>query len=168
MQEGEVLGPKPRTTAPPWEPVKSSNTTNLVQRLHTHHPIMQIFWMFKKSFNCSSLLRCTGHYRIRIIKAHYAMIAECKKRNKQAEGNITHTPLHRRSRDAAASRRHQNGIAFLSQRQTTLQQLGLSLNIVLRFIYTHADAEIYVQKKNKNRNLRVPSVRKCICNSHDF
>lgn len=144
MQEGEVLGPKPRPTAPPWEPVKSSNTTNLV-RLHTHHPPsnMQMFCMFKKSFNCSSSLRCTGQYRMRIIKAHYAMIAECKKRNKQAEGNITHTPLHRCSRDAAASRRHQNGVAFLSQRQTTLQQLGLSLNIVLRFIYTHADDVLY-------------------------
>lgn len=38
-----------------------------------------VLWMFKKSLNYACSLRWTGQYRICIIKAHYAMIAEYKK-----------------------------------------------------------------------------------------
>lgn len=48
-------------------PVKSTTATNLKQHLHTHHP---------------------QQYRMCIIKAHYAMTAECLKKEKKIDNLI--------------------------------------------------------------------------------
>lgn len=47
----------------------------------------------------------------------------------------THTPFCWCSWDAAASRRHQNGVSFFRERQAALEQLRLPLHVVLGLVY---------------------------------